>query len=89
MQALDDATSDLSHLGEHKMDKGLLEQSDIKVVGEGRDVFVEVDGVRIARRGYPNSPQAGTWVSLEPGWEVFDGEDFESITVKHTEAQVH
>jgi len=51
---------------------------------------VEVDGVRIARRGYPNSPQAGTWVSLEPGWEVFDGEDFESIiTVKHTEAQVH
>jgi hypothetical protein len=71
------------------MDKGLLEQSDIKVVGEGKDVFVEVDGVRIARRGYPNSPQAGTWVSLEPGREVFDGEDFESITVKHTEAQVH
>ena len=72
------------------MDKGLLEESHIKVVGEGKDLFVEVDGVRIARRGYPNSPQAGTWVSLDPGWEVFDGEDFESIiTVKHTEAQVH
>ena len=71
------------------MDNGLLEESDIKVVGEGKDVFVEVDGVRIARRGHPNSLQAGTWISLEPGWEVFDGEDFESITVKHTEAQVH
>jgi len=71
------------------MDKGLLEQSDIKVVGEGKDLFVEVDGVRIARRGYLNCPQAGTWVSLEPGWEVFDGKDFGSITVKHTKAQVH
>jgi hypothetical protein len=71
------------------MDKALLEQSDIKVVGEGKDLFVEVGGVRIARRGHPNSPQAGTWISLAPGWEVFDGEDFESITVKHTEAQVH
>ena len=56
---------------------------------EVKDVFVEVDGVRIARRGYPNSPQAGTWVSFEPGWEVLDGEDFESITIKHTEVQVH
>jgi hypothetical protein len=70
------------------MDKGLLEQSDIKVVGEGKDLFVAVDGVRIARRGRHDSPQAGTWISLEPGWEVFDGED-ESITIKHTEAQVH
>ena len=70
------------------MDKGLLEQSDIKVVGEDKDLFVEVDGVRIARRGHP-SPQTGTWISLEPGWEVFDGEEFESISVKHTEAQVH
>ena len=71
------------------MDKGLLEQSDIKMVFAGKDVFVEVAGVRIARRGHRDSPQAGTWVSLEPGWEVFDGKDFESITVKHTKAQVH
>ena len=71
------------------MDKWLLEQNDIKVVREGKDLFVEVDGIRIARRGCHDSPQAGTWISLEPGWEVFDGKDFGSITVKHTEAQVH
>jgi hypothetical protein len=38
--------------------------------GEGDDIFIIVDGVKIARRGYPNTPQARTWVSLEPGWEV-------------------
>jgi len=60
------------------MTKG-LEERDIKVVGEGRDLFVEVDGVRVARRGSP-----GTWISLEPGWEVFDGENLESVTVRYT-----
>ena len=36
------------------------------------DAFVVYNGVRIAKRGQPNSPQAGTWVSLEPGFRVFD-----------------
>ena len=39
---------------------------------DGIDVFVVYNGVRIAKRGQPNSPQAGTWVSLEPGFRVFD-----------------
>jgi hypothetical protein len=32
--------------------------------------FIVFDGVKIVKRGYPNTPQARTWVSLEPGWEV-------------------
>ena len=39
---------------------------------DGTDVFVVYNGVRIAKRGDPNTPQAGTWVSLEPGYRVFD-----------------
>src|SRR5271166_4535619 len=39
------------------------------------DLFVIVDGIKIARRGYPDTPQAGTWVSLEPGYTVIDGAD--------------
>ena len=50
------------------MPKG-LEVSNIKVIGQGRDLFVEVDGIRVARRSYRGSP--GFWISLEPGWEVF------------------
>ena len=38
----------------------------------GDDIFIICDGVKIAKRGQPNSPQAKTWVSLEPGWEVLD-----------------
>jgi len=64
------------------MTKG-LEERNIKVVGEGTDLFVEVDGVRVARRGNPGSPQEGTWISLEAGWEVCDGENFESVTVRY------
>jgi hypothetical protein len=37
----------------------------------GRDeVYVVYDGRRIAMRGNPGTPQAGTWVALEPGFEV-------------------
>ena len=31
--------------------------------------FVVLDGVRIAKQG-GRTPQAGTWVSLEPSYEV-------------------
>jgi hypothetical protein len=71
------------------MDKQQLEQSDIRIVVEGKAMFVEVDGVRIARLGYRDSPQAGTWVSLVPGWEVFNGKDSKSITIKHTQSKMH
>ena len=68
------------------MAKGLKER-DIRVVGEGKDLFVEVDGVRVARQ--MDSPQEGMWISLEPGWEVFDGKNFESVTVRYHDVQVH
>ena len=34
------------------------------------DMFVVIDDVRIAKRGRPGTLQAGTWISLEPGWTV-------------------
>ena len=38
----------------------------------GTETFVVLDGVRIARRGKPNTPQAGTWIFLQPGYQVSD-----------------
>jgi len=40
------------------------------------EVYVVFDGIRIAKRGNPGTLQAGTWVSLEPGFQVAvnDGE---------------
>jgi len=44
--------------------------SEVSVESDGRDAFVVYNGVRIAKRGQPNTPQAGTWVSLVPGFRV-------------------
>jgi hypothetical protein len=46
--------------------------SEASMESDGTDVFVVYNGVRIAKRGNPNTTQAGTWVSLEPGYQVFD-----------------
>ena len=41
------------------------------VESDGKDAFVVYDGVRIAKRGQPNTQEAGTWVPLEAGFRVF------------------
>jgi hypothetical protein len=40
--------------------------------GDTVGIYVVFGGVRIAKRGAPDSPQARIWISLEPGFEVFD-----------------
>jgi hypothetical protein len=45
----------------HKMTK--KPPVEIKEIGD--EVFVLVDGVKIAMRGAPDSVQAGTWVAIE------------------------
>jgi hypothetical protein len=42
--------------------------SGLAIVGDGNDVFVVL--VLIAKRGRAGTPQAGSWISLEPGWSV-------------------
>jgi hypothetical protein len=37
-----------------------------------------------ARRGYPDTPEAGTWVPIEPGWEVKDVLGGDEIWVRYT-----
>jgi hypothetical protein len=46
----------------------------ITVVEEnGRpEMYVVAGDKRIAKRGHPDTPQAMTWISLEPGWVVRD-----------------
>ena len=44
----------------------------VSIISDGEDIFIIADGVKIAKRGHPGTPQAKTWVSLEPGWIVRD-----------------
>jgi hypothetical protein len=46
---------------------------EIKMECDGTEMFIVVNGMKIARRGHKGTPQAKTWISLEPGWRVFDG----------------
>jgi hypothetical protein len=43
-----------------------------KIESDGTDVFVVLNGVKIAKRGYPGTPQSKTWIPLEPGYTVLD-----------------
>jgi hypothetical protein len=52
--------------------KGLGMASTASVERSGTELFLLVDGRRVARRGRPGTAEARTWVSLEPGWEVVE-----------------
>ncbi len=52
-----------------------------------QEVFLVVDGIRVAKRGDPDTPLDGTWVLIEPGWEVVAGE--ETIAIKYNAVSVH
>jgi hypothetical protein len=40
---------------------------------EGR-LWILADGVPIARRGRPGTPQAMTWIVLDPAWTIYDSD---------------
>jgi hypothetical protein len=55
----------------------------VEIKSDGQDMFVIVDGVKIAKRGHPGTPQAKTWISLQPGWVVFDSTTPSEIVIEH------
>jgi hypothetical protein len=56
--------------------------TEASIESDGTDVFVVYNGIRIAKRADPYSPQAGTWVSLKPGYRVFDKDYPETLIVE-------
>ena len=61
--------------------------TEASIESDGRDVFVVYNGVSIAKRADPNTPQAGTWVSLKPGYRVFDNDYPEKLIVERDDHQ--
>jgi hypothetical protein len=64
---------------------------EIEIPDDGRDMFVVVDGVKIAMRGRPGTPQSKTWISLEPRWSVLDCREggARAIEVSYEGVRVH
>jgi hypothetical protein len=54
----------------------------------GRDeLYIEIDGIRIAKRGQPDTAHARTWIPLRPGYRVTDDVDRGEIIVEHVDLQ--
>jgi hypothetical protein len=73
------------------MTEGLDEETPpaLTMLNDGKDTFLVVDGVTIAKRGQPGTAQAGAWISLEPGWTVGFNEDQSQLWVRYDGVQVH
>jgi hypothetical protein len=61
----------------------------VEMISDGEDLFVVVNGVKVAKRGRPGTPQANTWVSLGPGWTVLDRNYPEEIEVMFEGVRMH
>jgi len=61
----------------------------IEILYDGQDLCVVVDGLKIAKRGRANTPEAGKWVTLVQGWTVTSPADHSEITVEHDGRRVH
>lgn len=59
---------------------------EIEIQCDGYDIFVVVNSVKIAKRGHANTPQARTWISLEPGWQV---RGIKRLEISYEGAPVH
>ena len=56
---------------------------------DGENIFVLIDGVKIAERGLPGTAQADTWIMLKPGWMVRDVKGGMAIEVRYEPARMH
>jgi hypothetical protein len=53
----------------------------VEVERTDTDLFVVVDGVRVAERGQPGTSAAGTWVTLVEGYTISSPDDHSTIEV--------
>jgi hypothetical protein len=60
---------------------------EIKAIGD--EVFVLVDGVKIAMRGKPDTARAGTWIAIEPGWTVLEFDDGHTLQISYNGITIH
>lgn len=61
---------------------------EIEVASDGEDLYVLLDGIRIAKRGKPGTPQAEKWIPLVSGYVVLDGDaDCPRLRVERIESK--
>ena len=69
--------------------EAVMKLKQLKIEADSSDIFVVLDGVKIAKRGQPGTPYAKAWISLEPGWSVLDCQEGVEIFYQASAARVH
>ena len=41
---------------------------------DGHDLWIIVNGAKVAKRGRPKTPEAGSWIALAPGFTAHGAE---------------
>jgi hypothetical protein len=54
----------------------------VKIAKIRDDIFVVLDDMKIAKRGKDGTPQADSWVVLEPGFIVVDSADLTKLVIE-------
>jgi hypothetical protein len=62
---------------------------DVLLESVGDDLFVSINGIRVAKRGNPGASQIGIWVPLKPGWSELDDADGDELIVSVDGVRVH
>jgi hypothetical protein len=65
-----------------------LAEPNVKLHHDGRDIFVIFNGLKIAKRGRPGTPDARRWVSIEPGYDVRERAGTLEVSVKEAECEL-
>jgi hypothetical protein len=60
---------------------------EIKEIGD--ELFVMVDGVKIAMRAKRGTGRGGSWIAIEPGWSVLELDDGDALQVSYNGAAIH
>jgi hypothetical protein len=47
-----------------------------------KEIYIRFDGRRIAYRGHPDTPQAGSWVAIDKRYLVRDENDCDRVVVE-------
>ena len=67
----------------------MSDEPTLELCNDGEDLFVMVDGVKIAKRATRLTALAMTWIMLEPGWIVLDIREGNAIEVRYEGASIH
>ena len=68
---------------------GTMDEPICELHNDGENIFVLIDGVKIAKRGLPGTAHAHTWIMLEPGWFVRDVNGGKAIEVSYEHSRMH